>query len=543
MEHWNNFYYDSRYRSSVPTMYNQPRHVPTTLTTATKTVATSTATLATATATKAEQQQQQHSPLNNAPVCFDDQIISMNNFNDAHGKSSGAYNANRNTFYEAPVFTNNTSKFNMMDKNKDHNDSFRNNSRINDPYNNPFQSNYNYYIGNNQFHYGCNKLHRYFSYDNFNSHQLPFNNFMINGDVGGNFSSSSQVNNYNNHMFLNFNKTMNDADSFNELRNCFNTDPFEVENEKLSFSNDIKQKNFNNNQFAHSATNNSFPRRHAMSTNLTNLTNINQHFNVDNCIEPQTPRNDSHEGETYFMKQKMISDKYVNRELNRKNKESSNTNADSKEESSRRVKKRPVPEELKNESYRAKRLKNNLAAKKSRDNKRKKDEENEKMLKKLLEEKEKSLWKQNVTRSKHVKKWMVVNIGGQKWKIVDSAHGSSSRARLITRCFTSKDKDLLIKAFCTYIYREDLQSLSRLYIISHTCLDCTQLECILWNVGDLNSNFIPALYLSTREHQSKMLNLSDLWNALPADVVSSTSCTVFKNQLLSVDFYKFLTIK
>ncbi|ESO00310.1 hypothetical protein HELRODRAFT_176179 [Helobdella robusta] len=39
-----------------------------------------------------------------------------------------------------------------------------------------------------------------------------------------------------------------------------------------------------------------------------------------------------------------------------------------------------------------------------------------------------------------------------------------------------------MKKLCR-VYREDLQSLSRLYIISYTCLDCMQLECILWNVG------------------------------------------------------------
>ncbi|ESO08332.1 hypothetical protein HELRODRAFT_169142 [Helobdella robusta] len=83
---------------------------------------------------------------------------------------------------------------------------------------------------------------------------------------------------------------------------------------------------------------------------------------------------------------------------------------------------------------------------------------------------------------------------------------ASSRARLITRCFISKDKGLLIKAFYTYVrplveyassvwnphykyqitklkvYREDLRNLFRLYIISHTCLDCMRLEWIFWSV-------------------------------------------------------------
>ncbi|ESN97890.1 hypothetical protein HELRODRAFT_121365, partial [Helobdella robusta] len=30
-------------------------------------------------------------------------------------------------------------------------------------------------------------------------------------------------------------------------------------------------------------------------------------------------------------------------------------------------------------------------------------------------------------------------------------HKASSRARLIVKCFTSKNKDLLVKAFCSYV--------------------------------------------------------------------------------------------
>ncbi|ESN97422.1 hypothetical protein HELRODRAFT_85545, partial [Helobdella robusta] len=35
--------------------------------------------------------------------------------------------------------------------------------------------------------------------------------------------------------------------------------------------------------------------------------------------------------------------------------------------------------------------------------------------------------------------------------INDITHRASTRARLIIKCFTSKDKDLLTKAYCTYV--------------------------------------------------------------------------------------------
>ena len=182
-------------------------------------------------------------------------------------------------------------------------------------------------------------------------------------------------------------------------------------------------------------------------------------------------------------------------------------------------------------------------------------------------------------------------------KIVHTAH---QRTALILRCFESRDKDLLMRAFCTYvrplleyatptwsphfsylIFRienvqrsftkrlDGLRELSytdRLNILSADTLEKRRLILDITYFYKLLNGFVTCSIelkknnnrISARSHDAKLIvplcrtdtakyffnsRLTTIWNSLPADVIQAKTIKTFQNKLTKVNLSRYLLIK